>query len=507
MGTSGNAPLRILVVDDDDFVRRTLAAWLKAIGPYEVYQAGNAFEGLNIIHRLGTLDGMLVDVNMPGMDGIEFIRRVKTKDRSIVAVIITSYPSKQKILQAMKAGASDFLVKPFSFDQVSVSMERLLSERELLKENILLSEELKAKKALEAANRELEQKVREQAILFTITDTINKVKSTKEFYNTLIELACTLTQTERGLFWVINQEEPKMVLMAERGGHEPELESIDYLHSSLPYAQVARDGIPMFIPPLNPDHPDNFLIAFPLFIQKQIFGILAISRPKQKVVPKDDAMFMLRLLAAHATPTMENLLFYERVKSNLYSTLKTLVTTLEAKDPYAKTHSQRVTSISMKIAEEARCKDNELRALELAASLHDIGKVGIRDQILMKPERLTPQEYQAIKTHPIAGEKIIKKLGILTIEPKIIRHHHERWDGNGYPDGLKGGKIPKLARILAIADTFDAITSNRPYRKARDEEFAAKEIGKNAGTQFDPDLVQVFLNTFKQGGLREVWKT
>ncbi|OCC14698.1 HAMP domain/GAF domain/HD domain protein [Dissulfuribacter thermophilus] len=157
-----------------------------------------------------------------------------------------------------------------------------------------------------------------------------------------------------------------------------------------------------------------------------------------------------------------------------------------------------MTAISIKIAEQAGCKDEELEILQFAGSLHDIGKIGIRDEILMKTGRLTPEEYGIIKKHSIIGEKIVKKLGLLSIEPQIIRHHHERWDGKGYPDGLKRKEIPRLARILAIADTFDAITSNRPYRPAREPEFAVKEILKNAGSQFDPELVEIFLTTYKQ---------
>ncbi len=492
-------PLKILIVDDEQLVRETLKEYLHALGSFEVYLAENAFEGLNTIHRLGGgLDGVLVDINMPGMDGIEFVKRVKNKDRSIVAIIITGYPSSEKVIQAMRAGASDFLAKPFSLDQLSVSLERLAGERKVLKENVYLSRELQVKKALEETNQKLQQKIKEQAILFTISDTLSKTKSTKELYNTLVELACTLTQTEQGLFWVINRDEQKMILMASKGVYDSELETIHYPDSPLPYAQVAKDGIPTLIPAVEGAKRDAALIAIPLFIQKNIFGVLSIACPRPGVTLEDDAVFILHLLTERASLTIENLLLYESVSYNLYSTLTALVSTLEAKDSYTKAHSQRVTAISIKIAEQAGCKDEELEILQFAGSLHDIGKIGIRDEILMKPGRLTPEEYGIIKKHSIIGEKIVRKLGLLSIEPQIIRHHHERWDGKGYPDGLKGEKIPRLARILAIADTFDAITSNRPYRPARDSEFAVKEILKNAGSQFDPELVEVFLSIYKQ---------
>ena len=491
-------PLKLLIVDDEELVRETLREYLMALGPYEIYLAKNAFEGLNTVHHLGgVLDGVLVDINMPGMDGIEFVKRVKKKDRSIVAIIITGYPSKEKVVQAMRAGASDFLAKPFNLDQLSVSLERLVAERQILKENVYLSQEVKLKKALEESNRRLEQKIREQAILLTISETLNKTKSTKELYDALVELACTLTQTEQGLFWVINPDQKTMMLMAHKGPHDYQLETIHYADSPLPYAKVAKDGIPTLIPASNSKDLDASLIAIPLFIKKNLFGVLAVSWPKPGVRLEDEAVFILHLLSERASLTIENLLLYESVSYNLYSTLKALVSTIEAKDSYTKAHSQRVTALSIKIAEEARCKDEELEILQFAGSLHDIGKIGIRDEILMKPGRLTLREYEIIKTHSVIGERIVKKLGLLNLEPLIIRHHHERWDGKGYPDGLKGDDIPYLARILAIADTFDAITTNRPYRPSSKPEKAVEEIVKNSGTQFDPDLVEVFLKAYK----------
>jgi HD-GYP domain-containing protein (c-di-GMP phosphodiesterase class II) len=131
--------------------------------------------------------------------------------------------------------------------------------------------------------------------------------------------------------------------------------------------------------------------------------------------------------------------------------------------------------------------------MKIAGSLHDLGKVAIPDNVLLKPDRLTNEEYDIIKQHPEIGERILKPVAIFERERTIIRHHHERWDGRGYPSGLSGEEIPLLSRILAVTDTFDAITNNRPYRQAQSAETAKGEVIKNKGTQFDPTVAEHFL--------------
>lgn len=145
------------------------------------------------------------------------------------------------------------------------------------------------------------------------------------------------------------------------------------------------------------------------------------------------------------------------------------------------------------IAEEMGCSEEELDVINVAGSLHDIGKIGIRDDILLKPGRLTGEEYEKIKEHPVIGADIISKLGLWDREMEIIRHHHERYDGNGYPDGLKGEEIPKLARIMSVADCYDAMASDRSYRRKMDKNEALAIIRENSGSQFDPEVVKAFL--------------
>jgi HD-GYP domain-containing protein (c-di-GMP phosphodiesterase class II) len=156
----------------------------------------------------------------------------------------------------------------------------------------------------------------------------------------------------------------------------------------------------------------------------------------------------------------------------------------------------------MSIAKAIGCSQEEIDQLSISGALHDIGKIGIPDNILLKPGRLTDEEYDVIKKHPVIGSNIIGHFNMWSDEEKIIRHHHERWDGNGYPDKLKAREIPFLSRILSVADVYDALTTDRSYRKKMQDDVAVKIIMENAGNQFDPEITDVFLRLYEQGMIK-----
>jgi len=175
--------------------------------------------------------------------------------------------------------------------------------------------------------------------------------------------------------------------------------------------------------------------------------------------------------------------------------VKSLAEALEAKDPYTNGHSKRVTEVTVALAAEAGLSALHLDRIRLAGLVHDIGKIGIPEQILHKPDKLTDAEYEMIKEHSVIGQKILRPIIRDQEVLRIVRNHHERYDGSGYPDGISGDAIPECVRLIAVADTYDAMTSNRPYRKALTPEIARELILKGSGTQFDPQVVELFLAT------------
>ena len=189
---------------------------------------------------------------------------------------------------------------------------------------------------------------------------------------------------------------------------------------------------------------------------------------------------------------------YERLEESAFEAVETLNATVEAKDPYTAGHSRRVQRIAVAVGEELGLTPRELEAIRFGGMFHDIGKLAVPDSILTKPAKLTEEEYDRIKEHSAEGARIVAKLGRLREAVPIIRHHHERWDGRGYPDGLAGTEIPLSAAVVGLADAWDAMTTERPYHRALDLDEAFAEVRDGRGTQFAPEVVDAFFSVVRK---------
>jgi putative nucleotidyltransferase with HDIG domain len=190
---------------------------------------------------------------------------------------------------------------------------------------------------------------------------------------------------------------------------------------------------------------------------------------------------------------------YMDLRDAYFDSLAALASALDASDPYTRGHSDRVTEYAKKTARAMKLSEREIESIEFAGRLHDIGKIGVDRSILRKRGRLNDREYTEMQKHPVMGSEIAAKLKFMKKAEDYVAYHHERFDGSGYPKGLKGGEIPVGARILGVVDAFDAMTSDRPYRPALSVEVAVQELEKGAGQQFDASIAKVFIDLIRSG--------
>jgi putative nucleotidyltransferase with HDIG domain len=236
------------------------------------------------------------------------------------------------------------------------------------------------------------------------------------------------------------------------------------------------------------------LLAIPLRIRNQVIGALVgVSATRGQYFHEGERR-LLSILAGRTAAAIDNFALYENLQTTFTSTIEGLVSALEAKDEYTAGHSQRVARWAEIIARLAGLSETEISRIRKAALLHDIGKIGVNETALTKADKLTPEEFEAFKSHPSVGRKILEPLQFLGPIVGYVHYHHERFDGLGYPAGLKGEDIPLGARILCLADSFEVMSTDRAYRKRLPREIALAELRRCAGSQFDPHLASLLVD-------------
>lgn len=234
----------------------------------------------------------------------------------------------------------------------------------------------------------------------------------------------------------------------------------------------------------------------PLVSRGTVLGIVYVDSHKANSFTRRD-LALFSALALKVGIAVDNARLYDDLRGLFYNTVETLVRTIQAKDQYTAGHSTRVSRYALMIADRLGLSTKDKHHLYLAAMLHDIGKIGVPDDLLNHPGKLSEDEMERVRNHVQVGVSMIEMLGEMHPIVPLIRHHHECYDGSGYPDGLKGEQIPLISRIIAVADMYDAMTSDRPYRKRRTHQTAVDEIISTSGTKIDPKIAEVFLEVLK----------
>jgi len=236
----------------------------------------------------------------------------------------------------------------------------------------------------------------------------------------------------------------------------------------------------------------------PLINRGKVLGIVYVDSTSEANLFSREDLALFSAVSLKAGIAIDNARLYDDLRGLFYNTVETLVRTIQAKDQYTSGHSTRVSRYALLIADKLEMNTKEKHQIYLASMLHDIGKIGVPDELLHRPGKLTEEEMDRVRHHVQLGASMIEMLGEMHPIVPLIRHHHESWDGSGYPDGMKGEEIPLISRVISVADMYDAMTSDRPYRKRRSHEEAVDEIKTTSGTKLDPRVAEAFLQVLKE---------
>jgi response regulator RpfG family c-di-GMP phosphodiesterase len=480
---------RVLIIDDDPGVRDLLSQILSDVGNYETEIAADGFDGLDKI-RSKRYDVVFTDLKMPRMNGMDFLMKSREVAPSTPVVILTGVSSMEVAVAAMRKGACDFITKPFKLDKIVATTERILGEWKLYGR---LASARGSAASLKMLNAELFKRLQEIGALHSISIEVDRCHENKEIYARVAGMAAKLLAVNEVSFGIL--EGGCLVVKSAVG---VPAKSLTVAGSFIETVIGGRRHCLLDVgkpSPYTGAALESQLLAIPFLVGNDVFGILCLSGKADGAAFSEEEVYIAINLAKKVASKIENNALYEVFFNNIVATLKSLITTIGARDSYTKEHSERVTMYGLRIAEVLGLGSEDIDTLRFGGYLHDIGKIGVRDTVLLKPGGLTEGEIREIRLHPVIGDEIVKPIRFFEKERMVIRHHHERYDGAGYPDGIGSREIPTIARILAVADTYDAMTSHRPYRKALTPEAAVAELYRCAGSQFDPELVRAFEET------------
>jgi len=353
---------------------------------------------------------------------------------------------------------------------------------------------------LEPENLKLKSEIEKQSKIIDISKKLTSEMDIDSLLSLIMGSVTELTEADRSTLFFIDSEKNELHSKIAQGVEEIRI-SIDVGIAGY----VARTGKTMNIADAhrNSNHfgqvdkktgyRTKSLLCMPIqnMHGERIGVIQVLNKQTAKVFTEEDEELLGALLPQIGI-AIENARLYDSLQESYRETIKALVNTLDARDVETREHSSRVVEYTLEIARRMGIAGKELDAIKYGAMLHDVGKIGVKDAILHKPGSLTPEEWEEMRKHSGTGYEMLKDVKLLKNALPVILHHHERYDGEGYPAGLAKEDIPIGARIFAIADTLDAMTSSRPYRKALPYEVAYEEIVKNSGAQFDPKVVEVF---------------
>jgi len=469
----------LLVVDDESYICNIVTEALSVFRDYHVVTFSDPQQALIHIEN-NRVDLILTDLVMGDYSGVQLLERAMNCHPDCIVILMTAFPTVNNAISVLKKGAYDYLVKPFKLETLKNAVKRGLKHQDLARENLQLKEQLG---------------------LYRLSEAMSTATRLEDVLDMAAETAVSIIGTGAVSILVREPSTGDDVPYVIRG--EPaDTETADFL---LGKHRICRESLQaqvsqLAVRKIKGKQPIiRSLAAHPLMSRGEAVGLLNVVQDNNFIPLRRGQLHLLSIIASKIAARIENSRLYENLQSSYLEAIKALANAIEARDQYTRGHTERVTVLADLVAERMGWSEKRRAELKMGCTLHDIGKIGVPDAILNKPKPLSDDERQKMESHPELGAKILE--GIEYLKPAIpyILHHHERYDGAGYPRGLSGEEIPIEGRLLAVVDTYDAIVSNRPYREGASPEKAVAELRLFSGRQFDPEIVEVLVQAWEEG--------
>lgn len=451
--------LKILIVEDSPTIRMGLVSVLRKIGA-EVIQASDGSEGLETA-RTSQFDLIITDIDMPIMNGLQLCQELKKRpdSLSIPIIILSSEDNEYSVEEGFRVGASAYINKMNAPRELKPCIEELLLKSEILHNRLIL----------------------------VVDDSVSIRTLVKEG---LIQAGFQVVTAGNGkeALTLVESKKPDIILCDLE---MPEMNGISFFETLQSRAEWA--GIP-------------FIVMSSITDRSTMRRMMRKGASAYLVKPfniEQAAITIEKLLSDHYQVLLREKERFVAERNLMLGSITSLIQALEARDLYTRGHSDSVAKIAAATGRQMGLSSREIECIDIAGKLHDIGKIGIRDDLLLKSDRLTEEEFEIIKQHPVIGANILKPIPSLAEIIPAVLYHHEHLNGKGYPSGLKGNQIPLWARIIAVGDTYHALTSNRPYRKGMTHNEALSVIRHVSGTQLCPECVGVFLEWIESSALKK----
>jgi response regulator RpfG family c-di-GMP phosphodiesterase len=488
---AGSDAPNILVVDDERVIREILAEFLTLEG-YSVRTVEDGEKALTEL-RLRPYDLVITDLKMPRISGLQLLEKIGQENIQVLTILMTGFGTVETAIEAMKRGAYDYLLKPFKVEEVIQTVQRALDRQQLQAENMRLREALTIYRVSEAIALSTDVERVLDVVLRAAVDEAHADVATlhlRDLRTGRYEERVKVVAEKRG---VSGLPTPHFALLLE------------HFQQGLPLVAHGARASRFFTEGRVGNDLASYL-AVPLQVGGTMVGVLNVFSFTAGKKFDEGHRKMLAVLASRAASAIDNARLYSDLRQSneellhanqsleeiFQQTVAGFAQALEETDLYTRGHSERVAVYSEIIGRGLQLEKTELQRLIQAGVMHDIGKIGVRYDMLNKPGKLTAEEVAVFRQHPEKGKRILEPVPCLHGLIDGCWCHHEWFDGGGYPRGLSGQNIPLVGRIVAVADAYDAMTSDRAYRRALRHEVAMSEIERCSGTQFDPEIADTF---------------